>query len=973
LSAALVAPGAEAILPRAEHRHHTQRLYNALLELPIEKADREGMMAAFEHHTRFPGFGMFLPIFRDAEESCGWDYLHPDEDLLVFPRGIEPCENHHQEHLEAFQQTHLNDTAAKRPSLAPDRHFLDIETTRTRLSLVRRLECGNPFSTPGAETLRLRFRPSLEGAPQTHKGASTDHFDRWVDLLRGVLTRGGQVAILAHTDPQIERIANLLAHRDLESRQLSPLLPRLSEGLASGDDSSRILIGRGDLAGQLWLEDEQLLVLPETTLFGEVARKAPPPSTKLQNYLTSFRDLKVGDLVVHVLHGIGRYKGLTRLEAGGHSGDFLLIEYGAGDKLYLPVDRLSLLQRYSGGTDSAPPSALDRLGTGAWEKRKDRVRKAVRDMADELLKAQAERSLAQGPRLMPPGDLYFSFEAAFPYEETDDQRRAIDEVNTDLVSARPMDRLVCGDVGFGKTEVALRAIFRVVAEGLQALVLVPTTVLCYQHFRNFQERLSPFGIRVGQVSRFVKGVDLKDALRGFQEGKTDVLVGTHRLLSGDIIPRRLGLLVIDEEQRFGVAHKEHLKRIRAGVPVMTLTATPIPRTLHMSMLGLKDISIITTPPQDRLSVKTYFTRFDETLVKEAIQHELRRGGQVFFVHNRVDDIEDIRNYLGSLLPGIDIRVAHGQMREGQLEKVIIDFLEQRFQVLVCTTIIESGIDMPNVNTLIVNNADYFGLAQLYQIRGRVGRSSAQAFAYFFVGANKRLSDEAHKRLDILSSHQELGAGFHIASCDLEMRGAGNLLGGEQSGHVASIGLEMYTSLLDAAIREARGKPVPKETDTEIKIPVSALIPTDYIPSESLRLQFYKAMFSARGTSEIDRLHEEARDRFGAPPPEFVRLIRVAALKLQLRRSHAIMLTSTGRGDYEVRFGPLGEPQIAALMELVRRQPDRYQLLPNYRLLLRTGNIKIPTPPDDPQEEILQRLLVLADPLASQLERTEHVE
>jgi transcription-repair coupling factor (superfamily II helicase) len=626
----------------------------------------------------------------------------------------------------------------------------------------------------------------------------------------------------------------------------------------------------------------------------------------------------------------------------------------------MPVDRLNLLQRYSSGGEGGR-GLVDKLGGQVWEKRKSRIKSEIKDMAEQLLKVQAARELADAHRYNPPGDEYFKLEAEFPFEETEDQQKAIDDVFADLVGEKPMDRLICGDVGFGKTEVALRAAMRAVLEGDQVLVLVPTTVLCYQHYRTFMDRLSRHGVRVGQVNRFVDGKTTKANLDALARGDLDILVGTHRLLSKDIKPKRLGLLVIDEEQRFGVGHKEKLKELRANAHVMTLTATPIPRTLHMSMLGLRDISIIATPPQERLSVKTYIARFDESLIREAILNEVARGGQVFFLHNRVEDIEEMRLFIKSLVPGIDVRTAHGQMREHQLEEVIIDFMEQKFPVLVCTTIIESGIDMPNVNTLIVNRAENFGLAQLYQIRGRVGRSSMQAYAYFLTAAEDTLTDESKKRLEVLSAHQELGAGFQIASHDLEIRGAGNLLGGEQSGKISEIGLEMYTDMLEAAIAELRGQKVIEKIDTEIKLPVTAMIPGTYIEPENLRLQLYKSIFSATDEEELVRLKRETIDRFGAMPDPLTRLFKVATLKRGLSQAKMTSLAIGGRNFYELKFGSLNEGQIDTILDAVRNHPDKYRLTPDGKLFLYAQTFAQPNPAQ--QDQMIAELVTLVEPLA----------
>jgi transcription-repair coupling factor (superfamily II helicase) len=954
-AALAIPPAYEALTPAATRKEDAQTLFNALLEQRVNPADRDGMLKAFQLGVRFPGFDLFGPLFR-PESQAAVEYLDGDG-VVVFPSGIESCLARYQEFYEAAEQAGAQDQAKGRPGLPAASHFLAPQALAERLEQTRYVELGNPYSSASVELYRLETSLIKEGAPPTHLAAA-DLFDRWARLFEEMLKKGeGAIAIVAHHDEQLDRIRNLLDHRDLPTVTDPTLFARIGHGdLPAG----RIYLGKGELASHVWLEDRGLLVVPDPALFGGRPRKHKPASAKLQNYLSSFADLKVSDLVVHVQHGIGRYQGMTSLAVAGVMSDFLIIEYAGGDKIYLPVDRLSLLQRYSAGTEGQASHALDKLGGPGWEKRKSKVKGAIKDMAEQLLKVQAKRALARGHAFGAADDSYLQFEAAFPYEETEDQLRTIHDVDADLRSGKPMDRLVCGDVGFGKTEVALRAAMRTVLEGFQTLVLVPTTVLCYQHYRTFRDRLEKHGVKVAQVNRFVKAPELKAALEGVENGTVDVLIGTHRLLSKDVKPRRLGLLVVDEEQRFGVTHKEKLKGLRAGAHVLTLTATPIPRTLHMAMVGLRDISIIATPPQDRLSVRTYIARFDETLIREAIEQEVARGGQVFFVHNRVDDIEEMRLFLKSLVPHLEVRVGHGQMREQELEGVIVDFLEQKFHVLLCTTIIESGIDMPNVNSLIVNRADRFGLAQLYQLRGRVGRSSAQAYAYFLTPPEDRLPDEARERLAVLAAYQELGAGFQIASHDLELRGAGNLLGGEQSGHAAAVGLELYTEMLDGAIQELRGKVVDEKVDAEIKIPVAAVIPKAFIASENQRLSLYKSLFGAETEDDLRALRVEVEDRFGKLPPELVLLFKVARLKQLLRQIGCIKLTA-GKDVYELRFAQLKELQIDHMIKAVRRKPETYRLTPDYRLLLA---VDVGQKPDGAgQDKLLMQLLALITPLA----------
>ena len=967
-----IAPAYEALNPADRRRADAQALFNALLEFTpgINAADRDGMVAAFQQGARFAGFDMFAPLFR-PEESAPLDYTDDQSALLLFPRGVEACAESYADFHAKLVEAQATDLEKGRASLPLERHFPATAAVKEALGRRRSvLEFGNPFATPDHELLRIDGRLSIDGAPMAAT-VGAELFDKWTTVIDRVLRHdGGSVVILAHHDEQLERIANLLAHRNFETTRQASLLSALATGSIP---PGKILLGKGDLTSHAWIEDLSLLVLPEHTLFGARQRKAKPASQKLQNYLSSFADLKPGDLVVHVQHGIGRYQGMASLAVAGVTSDFLIIEYAGGDKIYLPVDRLNLLQRYNVGAEGEGSAghSLDKLGGPAWEKRKARVKGAVRDMADELLKIQAKRAVAKGFKFQAPDDTFLKFEAAFPYEETEDQLRALSDVDADLNSGRPMDRLICGDVGFGKTEIALRAALRAVLEGYQVLVLVPTTVLCYQHYRTFESRLEEFGVRVAQVNRFVSAANLKAAVDGLEHGSVDILIGTHRLLSKDIKPKRLGLLVIDEEQRFGVVHKEKLKEMRAGAHILTLTATPIPRTLHMAMVGLRDISIIATPPHDRISVRTYISRFDEALIKDAIETEVRRGGQVFFVHNRVEDIEEMRHFIKTLVPHLEIRVGHGQMREHELEKVIVDFLEQKFPVLLCTTIIESGIDMPNVNTLIVDRADRFGLAQLYQLRGRVGRSSAQAYAYFLTPAEERLTDEGKKRLDVLSAYQDLGAGFQIASHDLELRGAGNLLGGEQSGHAAAVGLELYTQMLDTAIAELGGKPVEETIDPEIKVPASAYIPHGFVVEERQRLSLYKQLFAAESPEDLADLKRDIEDRFGKMPLEFVMLFKVARLKQQLRAARAQRLAATA-GGFEVRFASLSERQIDAVIKIVAAKPDKYRLTPDYKLYLKA---RLPAGRASPeamlkeQDDFLNSLISLMDPLVEGLAGT----
>lgn len=967
LTAITLGPANEILITEADRKAAAQRLHEHLIALEnVPNADKDGFRGAFLAGGRPAGWDLLAPILR-AESADAFKLLG-DDCCLIFLKGLDSAFAAYDDLRKNFIQAHAKDLDARRVSLTPEKHFPSRSELEKRIyDAAQIIELGSPVGRGSFTQITIQPSSGFEAVSSSLSGSA--RFDAWATAITNLVRLdGGKICVLASSHEQEERITTLFTHRELiVDRKKSSLLD-----LTSTKEDGKVHILTGHLSSWVWLESIKTLLIPEHVILGVVQKKQKSSSSKLKNFLSSFRDLKVSDLVVHVVHGIGRYKGMVTLSVGGITGDFLHLEYAGTDKIYLPVDKLNLLQRYSSSGEGAASPSLDKLGSGSWDKKKQRVKESVKQMADKLLKLQAERALAHIHIYDPPSDDYFKFEAEFPYEETDDQLKAISEVNGDLQSSKAMDRLICGDVGFGKTEVALRASFRVASDGLQVLVLVPTTILCYQHYRTFSDRLSRHGIRVAQINRFVPAKEQKQTLDDLAVGKVDVLVGTHRILSQDVKTRRLGLIIVDEEQRFGVTHKEKLKELRAGADILTLTATPIPRTLHMSMLGLRDISIMTTPPSNRMSVKTYIARMDESLIREAIEHELDRNGQVFFLHNRVEDIEATTLWVKSLVPKANVKFAHGQMKETDLENTIIDFIEHKFDVMVCTTIIESGVDMPNVNTLIVSNADRFGLAQLYQMRGRVGRSSVQAYAYFLTKDPERLTDEARRRLDVLAMHQELGAGFQIASHDLEIRGAGNLLGAEQSGHASEVGLEMYTDLLGEAIAELRGQ-MPEQTkvDTEIKLPITALIPEAYIPNEGLRLQFYKSLFTVERSEELQNISDELRDRFGPPPEETERLFAVARLKLILSWLGASQISMNPKaGWFELRFGSLKEQQIDRIIREAQRKPHTYRLSPDYRLYIYwTTNDYGTTLDNTPQSLILRHLLELLEPLVAGLEST----
>ncbi len=622
-----------------------------------------------------------------------------------------------------------------------------------------------------------------------------------------------------------------------------------------------------------------------------------------------------------------------------------MVEYAGGDKLYLPVYRLNQVQKYSGGEHAEPK--IDRLGGQTFAKTKGRVKKAVREMADELLRLYAERESAVAERLPEPSDEYYAFEATFPFDETPDQAKAIQEVNKDFERGRPMDRLVCGDVGFGKTEVALRAAFRAAMEGKQVCVLCPTTVLAQQHFRVFEQRMQSYPIRIRSMSRFQTKKEQDETLAMLKDGSCDIVVGTHRLLSKDVHFKNLGFLVVDEEQRFGVTHKERIKQMKAQVHVLTLSATPIPRTLQMAVSGLRDLSLITTPPVDRRAVRTVVTRYDDAVLREAVERELSRGGQIFYVYNRIEGIYERAQKLQALVPNARIAVGHGQMAkagsrggssgtektESALEKTMLDFVDGRYDILVATAIVESGLDIPRANTILIDRADMFGLSQLYQLRGRVGRSKERAYCYLIVPPVDALKEEARARIEALERHTELGSGFKIASLDLELRGAGDLLGAEQSGNVASVGFDLFVQMLEDAVSELRGEEVVHEVDTELSFDVEAILPEEYIADVGVRLSFYKRLASAQDEAHVTEIGEELEDRFGAPPEAAKRLLALMALKTELRRLRVLGCEATAtRVTLHLREDTPLDPQ--KILNLVRAPKSPYKLTPDMRLTRR---------------------------------------
>ncbi len=866
---------------------------------------------AVEGGRHIPGLERYLPYFYKRTTPL-WDYLPPETILVwddpdqITARGeafgrlvAEEHARHEGEELPAMGATHLswNDVHS---TLAP----------RPRIDLF-------PFSPPaGLAKTPVVFETAQIPSYRGRLAAIAQDLGSWRQ-------DGRAITLVARGPAQARRLWEVLREHDLGATMTDgPPLP------------GRIHIVEGSLGAGFHFAPLRQTYLTEAEVFGP--RRAVPvrrPKIREARAFSAFDDVKVGDVVVHVDHGIGRFRGLGKLAVGEIEGDYLLLEYAGGDKLYVPVDKLHFVQRYIGADASAGGPPLDRLGSSSWARAKERVRASVRKMARELLKLYAARQVANGHHFSPDTPWQREFEAAFPFDETADQITAIRQVKADMERPQPMDRLICGDVGYGKTEVAMRAAFKAVLDGKQVAVLVPTTVLGLQHFQSFSDRFGPFPIVVEMLSRFRTRAEQHKVIRGLRDGTVDVVIGTHRLLQKDVRFRDLGLLAVDEEQRFGVAAKERLKQFRTEVDVLTLTATPIPRTLHMAMLGVRDISTIETPPEDRLSIRTYVTRFDPEVIRQAVEEEVNRGGQVFFVHNQIEDIHTMARFLKRLLPHVSIAVAHGQMTEAALERVMCDFYAKRYQLLCCTAIIESGLDVPTANTIIINRADRFGLAQLYQLRGRVGRDRFRAHAYLLVPQEEVLNDSARRRLQVIAELTELGSGFKIAARDLEIRGAGNLLGVEQHGHINAVGFDLYCQLIEEAVRELKGADREVVVDPVLRLPIEAYIPDTYVPDDVIRLTLYRRLSAATSSTERQELARELRDRFGSLPAAVEHLLTVLDLKAAARALRVKEIDAR-RDVVQIVFGPSPPVPPERVVALLQHMGGDLRYVPGDVLALR---------------------------------------
>jgi len=720
---------------------------------------------------------------------------------------------------------------------------------------------------------------------------SVERFSGEIGRVREELDRiatDHDVYVVAHTESEVERLGDLLA---------------ATQAAASG----RLYFHIGSIREGFRLVEDQVLVIAASQLFARGQLRRPTPRRQMGKAIDSFMELGVGDLVVHLAHGIGRYRGLKRLDRNDQVEEHLEVEFAGGTRVYVPAARIGLVHKYIGGTRSRP--ALARIGGKTWQRQKQAAAMAATDLAAELLDLQAARMARPGISFAGDSDWQREFDASFPYQETPDQLAAAESIRFDMENVRPMDRLVCGDVGYGKTELAMRAAFKAVDNGYQVAVLVPTTILAEQHYRTFRDRMSEFPFDIARLSRFCSAGEQREIVEALEAGQVDIVIGTHRIGSKDLKFYNLGLVIIDEEQRFGVAVKERLKTFRATVDVMTMSATPIPRTLHMSLVGVRDISNLQTAPEDRIAVETRVVRWDEDLIRRAVLRELNRGGQIYFVHNRVNDIHLVREKLKRIVPEASVQIGHGQMPETELEQVMVDFVTHRFDLLLATTIVESGLDIPNANTIFIDEADRYGLADLHQLRGRVGRYKHRAYSYLLVDSRKPLTPNASRRLRAIEEFSEMGAGFSIAMRDLEIRGAGNLLGTQQSGHIAMVGYELYCQLLETAVGALKQAPPPETIDVEIDLPGASYLPDDYVPDIRLKIDFYRRLARISDTAELETYQEELVDRFGSPPPPVMRLVQLAELRIAAARWQ---ITAIRHEDRFLRFSCADSGQLRRL-------------------------------------------------------------
>ena len=943
----------EAILLPASDVLFPQKQGKGLWQEALEKSANQYQWSSeahiqirnyFSQEYRFPGIEFMLPLLYGGSNNlhCFFDYLPQECGLFLYdPFGVQQSLNIVHERIVA----NYNEAVAGHVgALSPDELFLSKEQTekhylaRLKARFVHLPDPDNPeppLSVNAGDHNLLRQEIELQRKKRGLLAPLTDRIIPWQK-------KGATTLLACKSERQARHFSELFENYHLRSRLISAPI-----NLNTIQPTEEILLVDHPLSKGFDLADEKHHILSATELFGDKRLKRgrrKHKATQGDSEPLPLDQLSDGDAVVHREHGVGIFRGLVNMQITGNRGDFLLIDYRNNDKLYVPVDKLHWVSKYQGLTDQQPK--LDSLGSQRWQATKKKVTDAVWKVAQELLEIYAQRAIRKGHQFSPPGELYRELEESFPFEETPGQAKAIDDTLTDLTSEQPMDRLVCGDVGYGKTEVAARAAFKAIEDGFQVAILVPTTVLAEQHAATFRDRFTSFPVEIHCLNRFRTTKQQKEISAGVAAGSIDLVVGTHRLLSKDIQFNRLGLLIVDEEHRFGVSHKEKIKRLKASVDVLTLTATPIPRTLQMSLLGIRDLSVISTPPRQRRAVKTFLARNDQLVIKEAVTKEMQRGGQLFFVHNRVRTIHRVAETVADLVPQARIGIAHGQMSGKQLEDVMVQFINHKIDILVCTTIIESGLDIPNANTIIINRADHLGLADIYQLRGRVGRSSKQAYAYLFVPSLDSLTTDAKKRLRALMDNSELGSGFKLAMNDLQIRGGGNLLGVSQSGHIAAVGYDLYLELLQATVADLKKQALARENgqsaiidiDPEVKLQLTAFLPDEYITDTPQRYQAYRRISAMGNTTyeELQDLCEELTDRYGPLPEEAKNLIKIIELKQRLRPLYINKLeqSPTTLVFHFVENSPLDPQRLIMLIQNHKgKAKDAPRLTPDHRLLV----------------------------------------
>lgn len=899
--------------------------------LGIPKGKRDQIVEQVEAGIFFPGIEFFMSLFFDSMDTL-FDYL--PEGTLQFV--VEPSEV--EGACDDFEKkvNRRNESARKsgKPACDVQDMYLTQQDFEKELEKHRQIRLGQDAFSKNTQCvvfpMEVRdhsgLRERILNRAQAEKPLAP-----LVNEIENVLGVNGQVILVSPSRSGVDRLERMLLSYKIRTSH-DPAMT-FTEQMGVPGDGITVPILLGDLSAGFSLPESKINIICEEEIFGEKKRTESVAKFKGE-VLSSFADLAADDYVVHLLHGVGIYRGLVQLTVGAAPGEYLLLEYARGDKLYLPVYRLSQVQRFVGSGGSP---TVDRLGGQTWEKTRAKARISARKIAKELINLYAKRASRKGFAFASPDTAFSEFEATFPFEETPDQLSSIRDVTRDMTDEKPMDRLVCGDVGFGKTEVALRAAFLAVHSGKQVAVLVPTTTLAFQHYRSFAQRLSTFGINVRMLSRFTPAKQVSVIRKEMESGKVDVVVGTHKLLGNQIVFADLGLLVVDEEQHFGVVQKEKIKQLKDQVDVLSLTATPIPRTLNMALSGIRDLSVINTAPEDRLAIRTFITHWEPDTLREAINRELKRGGQIFFVHNRIKSIDQVAQRVRELAPDAKIQVIHGQMDSQVIEKAIMDFTEQKFDILVSTAIVESGLDFPMANTIFINRADILGLSQLYQLRGRVGRAKRRAYCYLITPDNRAITKDARRRLGVLRTFTELGSGYKIAARDMEIRGAGNLLGEKQSGQISAVGLEMFTRLLEDEIRRLRGEEVKEQVEAEISLPISAFLPEDYVNDVGQRLSIYKRLSDAEDLDRVYEIYEELKDRYGPPPNQVINLIKVMEIKI---RAKIFWIKGIEAGPEGVTYifddrTPVRPSTLVALATLPSR---RFLLSPDGRLIEKTGKI-----------------------------------